>query len=172
MLLIYSSRTGNTKKVAEKIAATLGNECVLKEIEEDVYLDNEKNIIIGFWVDKNNADEKMQQFLKKLHHKNIIFFATMGAIPDVDYCNLCMKNVWRLLDKDNKISDDYFVCQGKIDPVITERLITAMNDINDEQLQKRLQAHRKAAMHPTQDDLAAAAVFTDKIKDFFAQQNK
>lgn len=77
--VIYSSRSGNTKNLADQIIRILGTEDNLyfrdikKAISEKEVLDkvNESSIIfLGFCTEKGNCDEKMQEVIKKIIQKD------------------------------------------------------------------------------------------------------
>ena len=77
--IIYSSKTGNTKKLAETIYNTLPkNECdyygEINKINEEL----SDVIYIGFWTEKGNADSLTLEFLKNLKNKKIFLFGTAG----------------------------------------------------------------------------------------------
>ena len=66
-IVIYSSRTGNTKMVAEAIASALpeGTPCVtVKEVPAD--LASYDVVFMGFWADQGNADKAAQAVIKEI----------------------------------------------------------------------------------------------------------
>ena len=64
-LIVYSSKTGNTKKVAEALArvAPIGSE--IHSIEEAGDADGFDVIFAGYWLDRGGVDEKMKKYLQK-----------------------------------------------------------------------------------------------------------
>ena len=81
-LVVYSSLTGNTKAVAEKIFDIIEGDKEIVSINniKNVDTDNFQKIIIGFWVDKGTADKRTKDFIKTLSNKKIAFLGTLGAI--------------------------------------------------------------------------------------------
>lgn len=89
-LIVYSSKTGNTKKVAEALArvAPIGSE--IHSIEEAGDADGFDVIFAGYWLDRGGVDEKMKKYLRTLHKKKIVLFETMGADPESEcYYRIC-----------------------------------------------------------------------------------
>ena len=69
--IVFSSLTGNTKKLADVIHETLPkNECdYFGAIEAQV--PQSKLLYVGFWTDKGNADHKTFELLSKLKNKKV-----------------------------------------------------------------------------------------------------
>ena len=72
--IIYSSKTGNTRILAESIKEKLQNENIVyfgnatEELPEaDIY-------IIGSWTDKGNATNEIIEVLKKIKNKKNAYF--------------------------------------------------------------------------------------------------
>lgn len=168
ILIVYSSVTGNTKKIAEKIADTLGSNAELKNVNENIDFAAYKNIMIGFWIDKNMPDEAIKKVLPFINRKNVAFFATMGAQPTKEYSDVCLCNAAVLLPRDNRLLPLSYVCRGKVDEKLTMKLQEQLKSSSDEILVKRLQSHIDASAHPDQKDLKEAAEFAGKVAKLFA----
>ena len=85
-IVLYSTRTGNTKKVAEAIAEALpaGTPCLsVKEAPADI--DSYDCVFLGFWVDRGTADKDSQDMLKQVTNKHVAIFATLGADPKSEH---------------------------------------------------------------------------------------
>ena len=77
--IIYSSKTGNTKKLAEAIYNTLPqNKCDYYGTVDKIDDVLSNVIYIGFWTEKGNADHLTIDFLNKLKNKKIFLFGTAG----------------------------------------------------------------------------------------------
>ena len=63
-IVIYSSQTGNTRKLATQIFAAIpGDSKDLKNIDE--YREKDAELyFVGFWVDRGDCDEKTVELLK------------------------------------------------------------------------------------------------------------
>lgn len=121
-LIVYSSRTGNTKKVAEAIQAALPGD-VDRVVDRNLPADLSAYdfIFAGFWADKGTANAEMAAVLPKLHHAKVAVFATAGAEPESDHAKDCLRNGSALLPGDATLVGTWS-CQGKIDPKIVEMM--------------------------------------------------
>ena len=76
--IVYSSSTGNTKKLADTIYAVLAKEnCDYFGGPKEGGLYSEM-LYIGFWTDKGNADKSTLTLLSTLKNKKIFLFGTAG----------------------------------------------------------------------------------------------
>ena len=84
-IVIYSSQTGNTRKLATQIFAAIpGDSKDLKNIDE--YREKDAELyFVGFWVDRGDCDEKTVELLSGLHGKKIALFGTCGMGNDPAY---------------------------------------------------------------------------------------
>jgi len=157
-LLIYSSKTGNTKKVAEAIGEAL--EVIPVPVEENPNPADYDLIVAGYWVDRGTADGKMKSYLAKISGKKVALFATLGAEPDSEHADKCLDNGAALLGEGSEVVGR-FICQGKV----SEEMVDMMKKMfpaghPHAMTPERLARIDKAASHPNAADLAAA-------KDYF-----
>ena len=163
-IVLYSSRTGNTKMVAEAIASALpkGTPCLdIQKLQEP--LDAYDCVFMGYWVDKGTADAASQKVLAQLHNPHVGLFATLGANPKGEHAMKCLENGAALLPPGQK-PEACFICQGKVDP----KLIEAMYQrFPPESLHGRNPAsearHKAASTHPDATDLRDAAAFAREV---------
>lgn len=97
-IIIYSSKTGNTKNVAEAIYAGLNSKYDLElvdmnEIKDIAELNKYDNILFGFWVDRGSANQAAKKMINKIRNKRVGLFCTMGANPDSKHGNDVYKNI-------------------------------------------------------------------------------
>lgn len=76
-IVIYSSQTNNTKKMAEAVAAEL--RCSLQPLSEVSDLTEYDLVACGFWYKAGQADPATQEILPKLNGKRVFLFASHGA---------------------------------------------------------------------------------------------
>ena len=76
--IIFSSMTGNTRKLADKIHEILPKESCDYFGTADAQGIKSELLYIGFWTDKGNADSDTLDFLSKLKNKKIFLFGTAG----------------------------------------------------------------------------------------------
>ena len=78
VMVIYSSHTGNTKKIASSIFAAIpGDSKDMQSIDEYSGKDAE-TYFVGFWTDKGTCDMRVVDLLSELEGKNVALFGTCG----------------------------------------------------------------------------------------------
>lgn len=163
--IYYSSLTGNTKFIAEKINEIL-NEKVLTFKEYNYkYKDNGEDIVfVGFWTDKGNADEKAKDLLSKIKNKNIVLFGTAGFMSNKEYYDNIINNVKKNIDEScNYI--DYFLCQGKMDLSVRKRYEKMLEENPDNKGIKNMIENFDIALdHPNDEDIENLKLFLKKYK--------
>jgi flavodoxin len=163
-LIVYTSLTGNTKKVAEAIAQAIGNSD-LYPIAECPDPTDYPLVLVGFWVDRGQADAKTQAFLSELKNKSLAIFFTLGAYPDSPHADEVVKVTEELLLKgDNELLGS-FRCQGKVDPALLERMKKMLPPDHPHAMMtdERKARLEEAAKHPNDEDLMKAKAFADDV---------
>ncbi|WP_374125210.1 flavodoxin family protein [Leptotrichia hongkongensis] len=118
-LVVFSTSTGNTKKIADAIFSVLKDkDKKITDVNEinTININEYERIIIGGWIDKGEIDEKAKEFLTKLKNKKLGLFVTMGGNPETDREKNCFQEIKKSLEKNGNIVEKTFVCQGAIDP--------------------------------------------------------
>ena len=118
-LVVFSTSTGNTKKIADAIFSALKDkDKKITDVNEinTININEFERIIIGGWIDKGKIDEKAKEFVTNLKNKKLGLFLTMGGNPETDRAKKCVQKVRELLKKNGNIIEKTFVCQGAIDP--------------------------------------------------------
>ncbi|MFR2891748.1 flavodoxin family protein [Peptoniphilus grossensis] len=164
-LIIYSSKTGNTKRMAEKIYEVLKKEyqMTIKDIRDAPEVEKFDFILLGAWIDRGTLETKALKFLKTIKNKKIGLFATLGAMPDSEHGRKVIDNLIELL-KDRKSLGQY-ICPGQVDPKMIEKLkgikgVVVPNKIKEKMIDTSLKS-RKA----TEEELEEAAkYFAENIK--------
>ena len=112
-LIVYSSKTGNTKKLAEAIQAFLPGESISKSVDEKPDSNGFDLICLGFWFQAGRADSKATEFLQSLDCQSPLFlYATHGAAADSDHAGHGMKLAAELVSSNTVIGS--FSCQGEV----------------------------------------------------------
>ena len=163
-MVVYSSKTGNTKIIAEAIRKVLPQNSELYSVQNAPAPDKYDFIAVGGWVDKGMPDESTRNYMQKIRNKNIGIFLTLGAYPDSQHATESMEKTCELL-KDNTILGT-FICQGKVDSKLIEMMSQMTKDkpdhphaMNDER-KARL---AEAAKHPNEQDCCNAANTFNKM---------
>lgn len=155
-LVVYSSRTGNTKKVGEAIFDAL--ECdkdfiAVDEVPED--LSRYDIIFAGFWAFRRGADDASRHFLSGLHEANVAVFATAGVYPDSEKAQLYLDNTVDLIPEDSYVLGA-FICQGKVASFGEKKKHPDLLAAMDPERVKRLE---EAEHHPDEKDLEEVRQF-------------
>lgn len=161
-LIVYSSVTGNTKKVAEAIAAPLTGTTDLFPVETAPPAADYDVIAVGFWVDRGTADQKAQGYLRTIHNKKIALFGTLGAYPDSEHAAKSMSNAAALLAADNELVGT-FICHGKVTPRLVDKFKNLPASHPHAMTSEREARHREAAKHPDANDLQKAQAWFTQI---------
>ncbi len=156
-LITYSSLTGNTRKVAESIFNVIDGEKIMIPVSEVGELKDYDRVIVGFWVDKGDANQEARDFMALLENKTVGIFGTIGARPDSPHAEKCINNVAARVAAKNKVTAT-FLCQGAIDPkIIAQMLRMAASPDNPHPItEERKKLWQDAASHPDADDLENA----------------
>uniref|UniRef100_UPI0025D8308D flavodoxin family protein n=1 Tax=Anaerovibrio sp. TaxID=1872532 RepID=UPI0025D8308D len=97
-IVVVSSLTGNTLKVAGEVAYALDEKQEAFKVEENPDVSDYDLVVVGAWIDKGSADKKAAEFIKKIRNKKVAIFATLGAYADSDHAKKCIDNITALFD--------------------------------------------------------------------------
>lgn len=160
-LVIYSSLTGNTKKVAEAVQSVIPN-CDIVSIDNvPENLDEYYFTAIGYWVDKGLPDAKSKKIIRSLKNMNVALFGTLGAYPDSPHAKGCIRDseaMLKITGKNNNVLGS-FLCLGKIDPKLMDYMGKFMGDTHPVTPERKARL-MEAQTHPDNNDIEnAKAVF-------------
>ena len=151
--IVFSSKTGNTKLLADTLHACLPQENCCYFGTPDPAAMEADDLYVGFWTDKGNADESTLDFLKQLHGKNIFLFGTAGFGGSEEYFNKILKKVERSLDRSNTVFGRY-MCQGKMPLSVRQRYEGMKKQpIHLPNLDALIENFDNALSHPDAEDL-------------------
>ena len=155
-LVVYSSRTGNTRKIAEAIAAVLPG-CEIHPVESAPAPEGYDLVAVGYWVDKGMPDAKARAYLENLRGVRAALFGTLGAWPDSEHARDCIRKSEALLkepERGNTVMGS-FICQGKVDPRVVEMMNKVAADVHPMTPERKARLE-EAARHPDDTDRARA----------------
>lgn len=164
-MVVYSSRTGNTQKIATAIFSAIPGESKdMQKISEYQGKDAEV-YFIGFWTDKGNCDTGVANVLSGLHGKHVALFGTCGMGADEAYYDRIEKQVKQWLPADNQYMGA-FLCQGKM-PMQVRNRYEAMLDGGEKETGIRMMIRNfdEALLHPDREDEESAAAFARKVME-------
>lgn len=152
--IVYSSRTGNTKQLAEAVQAALPA-CLYMGPPDDAALAADR-LYIGFWTDKGTCDAATADFLSKVSGKEVFLFGTAGFGGEAAYFESILSRVAQCLGPDNTVIGS-FMCQGRMPMAVRERyekMLSAPPSPRMPDPRKMLENFHRALTHPDEEDLA------------------
>lgn len=161
-LVVYSSLTGNTKKVAEAVRSVIPNcdICSIDNLPENLH--EYYFISVGYWVDRGLPDAKSKKFIQSIKNMNVALFGTLGAYPDSPHAKGCIRdseNMLKISGKNNNVLGS-FLCLGKIDEKLLDYMGKFMGDSHPMTPERKARL-LEAQTHPDNNDLEnAKKVFT------------
>ena len=153
--VIYSSVTGNTKMVAEAIAGAAEQADVFRVQEAPSDLSGYDIVAVGYWLRLGQPDPMTLQYLAQVENAQVVFFQTHGAEVNSEHAITSFARAGYHLGKNCEILGT-FGCQGKINPAMLEKRKNAPAD-DPHGGAAAIERWKKAASHPDEADLAAAA---------------
>jgi len=120
-LIVYSSQTENTKKLASVIYENLEGEKDICSVDQALSLEGYDRLFIGFWFQAGKPDPKTLEFLEKADKGLKIFlFATHGAAKGSDHVENAVNYARNLLK--NAYITGVFTCQGEVNPKVLAKV--------------------------------------------------
>lgn len=157
--IFYTSRTGNTERLAEEIfAAVPVKEKNVKRIEERTARDDGDLYLVGFWTDRGTASAEILELLSSLHGRKVALFGTCGMGDSAEYFKHVERNIAAFVPDDCEYLGA-FICQGKMPIQVRNRYEAMRNPANAEQIDRMIRNFDRALLHPDKKDFAAAAQF-------------
>ena len=149
--IVFSSRTGNTRGLAEAVRAALPAGEGLSFGPPDAAARAAGRLYIGFWTDKGSCDEVLAAFLPQLAGHEVFLFGTAGFGADPAYFDAILGRVAALLPP-SAAAVGRFMCQGRMPAAVRARY-AAMPE--GERRTQMLANFNMARTHPDAADLAA-----------------
>lgn len=154
--IVYSSKTGNTKMLADALHQALpADDCVYFGAPDAQALAAER-IYIGFWTDKGTCDAETAAFLAQLTQQEIFLFGTCGFGGGVAYFEQILARVRDLLPESVQLVGSY-VCPGKMPQSVRDRYVRIAEEepAKRSHMQKMIFNFDCALSHPDANDLQA-----------------
>lgn len=149
--IVYSSRTGNTELLAQRLRDSLPTEdCLYMGPPNEEALAAEK-LYVGFWTDKGTCDESIAAFLRTITHQQVFLFGTAGFGGAPAYFEKILAAVKENLSETATVTGSY-MCQGKM-PVSVRKRYESMEESAGRQAM--LDNFDRALSHPDEQDLSA-----------------
>lgn len=121
ILIIYSSMTGNTKKLSEAINERLKGDKTLCSIDEAPGPEGYDLIVLGFWLMAGRPDPRSSRYLEKIGKTKLFLFATHGAAVGTEHVRMAMSKARSLATSADLMGT--FSCQGEVAPQFLEKAL-------------------------------------------------
>ena len=125
-IIIYSSKSGNTKKIADSMASQIGCEAIritADSPQPTVDLEEYDLVLVGTGLFAGTPNEDLVRYLRNLNLKTTKLFAlfiTWGGAPRTD--KLALTRLRTLLEsKGQKVLEDHFACYGGWKGILMKR---------------------------------------------------
>lgn len=118
-IVAYSSRTGNTERLARTAQDVLGAGTLLTPVDSAPDPGDAELVAVGFWLKAGEPDPGAAAYLQKVGRRKLFLFATHGAAVDSDHARNAL-NVARSLAGSARIVGT-FSCQGEVEPGFLEK---------------------------------------------------
>jgi flavodoxin len=118
-LVVYSSKTGNTRKLAQTVYDDLSCEKEIHAMESAPDPRGFDLVALGFWLQGGKPDLRSAEFMGKLGTSDVFLFATHGAAAGSDHAKKAMDYAKSLVVS-ARIRGT-FSCPGEVDPAHLEK---------------------------------------------------
>ena len=159
--IVFSSKTGNTRLLAEAIQSALPQGQCLYFGPPDEKALGVQRIYLGFWTDKGGCDGETASFLPRLTSQELFLFGTAGFGQSEEYFAQILGRVTDGLPQGVSLIGS-FLCQGKMPPAVRKRY-EAMEE--GPRRQALLENFDRALSHPSQEDLDRLAALVRGLAD-------
>jgi len=162
-IVIYSSKTGNTKNMAEFIYSEIKNlgDVEISDIKDlkgkEESLDKLDFVLLGAWIDRGTIEGKAMKLLKKLNNKKVGLFATLGAMPDSEHGHKVIKNLENLLEDRETLGQ--YICPGLVDPKMIEKLKGITGVVVPKHVKEKMIETSLESRNATEKELQKAAEY-------------
>lgn len=166
-LVVYSSVTGNTKKIAEAFCETVGG--TLVRVEDAGTPEDYDAVAVAYWLWRGGPDPKAMKYLSRLSGVNVALLETHSADNRSEHTVTAFARAAACLGKDCRVLN-VFECQGQVPEAVREkRAKLAANDPH-----AKSQGWKNSIGHPDEVDLAEAREFamrTDRKLDYYMKKD-
>lgn len=113
-VVVYSSRSGNTRALAEAAFLALPEEKSMYAVEQAPDPERFDLVVLGFWVRECAPDPEAARYLAKVGRRPLFLFATHVCAPDSECAQGAMRRAIELAGQARVLGA--FSCRGQADP--------------------------------------------------------
>ena len=161
-IVLVSSLTGNTYKVARYVQKGIGECCDLKRVGDDVDLSLYDLCCVGFWLDSGHVENKALELISSLEHKKVGLFGTLGGNPQSPEAQKVMQTAIDALNnpsRNNTLLGTFWV-QGKISRSVLDKMYEMFPHLKEDE--KHIKRIAQASTHPDAKDRLKALLNAQK----------
>ena len=144
--IIFSSKTGNTEKLAQRAREALGKKDECPVAEADL-------VLVGSWTDKGGMDPTLADTLPQLAGKRVFLFGTCGFGGSQAYFDRVLDRFAAALPEGANVVGR-FMCQGQMPPAVRDRYVKMSNQ-DPARFEPMIENFDRALGHPDAADLDA-----------------
>lgn len=119
-LIVYSSKTGNTRTLAEALKTAAGNGADIYPVGEAPAPDGYDRIAVGFWLQGGKPDPASAAYLASVGRARLFLFATHGAAADSGHAANAMAQAKALAPDATMVGA--FNCPGEVNAELLEKI--------------------------------------------------
>lgn len=154
-LIVYSSLSGNTRKLADAVARALPSPVSVFPVNSAPDPSNYEMVVVGFWVEHGEPDSASQGYMKRLRRQRVGAFGTMGGDPQSIHGLRVVQRTRQLL-RQNRL-DVVHLCQGRINVKVIEKLLfTGKTNMDLKVTPEQWARINESRNHPNEQDLNEA----------------
>ena len=119
-LIVYSSQSGNTEKLAKALYESAMNEKTIHSIDKAPDPNDYDLVAVGFWLQAGKPDPDTAEYLQQLKTTPVFLFATHGAASDSAHASIAMADAVSFAGRAKIVGT--FSCQGEVNPKVLEKV--------------------------------------------------
>ena len=156
--IIYSSRSGNTKRLAEGINKKTKDSSIINiyEYEKSISETNDVNLICC-WIDKAKPDGLTMEKIEDYQGKKVVVMATLGAYTTSEHGKDCINNIEELYNESELLGVK--LIQGCVNTEMVEMFKNLPEDHVHALSEEKLKRYEAISGCPREDDIEDAYVW-------------
>jgi flavodoxin len=158
-LVVYSSQSGNTRKLADAVFDFIDAEKEIYPVDEAPDPSGYDTVAIGFWLKAGKPDPLSLEFLSKIKAQRLFLIATHGAAAGSAHAKDAMSRAKSLVPEAKVLGT--FSCQGEVNPEVLERVSQKPEP------PVWLKDAPNAAGHPNRNDMQELKKLLEKMRKEF-----
>ncbi|MDO5713602.1 MAG: flavodoxin family protein [Tissierellia bacterium] len=163
-IVLYSSKTGNTEKMAKSIYDAIKDlgDISLEKINGQMNLEGYDFALIGSWIDKGTLEKSTLTLVHKVKGKKIGLFGTLGAQPESKHGQDVYHTLESLLEEE---SLGVYLCPGLVDPKLKENLKRIPEHVLPKHIVDQMMEASITSRYATDEELEKAGkYFKEKLR--------